>query len=113
MGFQESHQPSDMIIMPMADDQRVHRGDIDVQQAEIVGIDLRREAEIMQETPRLPALAGLQMQSEAPFAFQRLALCDTRKPRTRYSQARRRQGLKGYVMCIVGDLPDDDLIDDG
>ena len=50
-----------MIVMAVAEDQCVYRGDIDLQQLDIVEVDIRGEAEIQEVTPGLVALLGFDM----------------------------------------------------
>ena len=72
--FEEAHQPAVMVVMPVAEDQRIDLGRVDLQQFEIVGVDVGGEAEIEQIAPRLAAFGRFDVQREAPLAFQRLAL---------------------------------------
>src|SRR3984893_7002108 len=78
--LQEAEQTTEMIVMAMAQDQCVDRGDIDLQQLEIVGVDIGGEAEIQEVTPRLAALLRFDMQRQPPFAVHRPAFCSSRDP---------------------------------
>ena len=109
--FQEPHQTTDMIVMTMADDQRVHLCDVDLQNLEVVHIDVRREAEVEQVAACFRALAGLDVQSQPPFAFQRLALPCLGKSEAADRETGRLRATEEDVVRVVGDLADNDLVD--
>jgi predicted nicotinamide N-methyase len=57
IGLQESQKATDMIVVSVADDQRVHLADIDLHKLEVVHVNVRREAEVEQISARFLSLA--------------------------------------------------------
>jgi hypothetical protein len=57
VGLEETHQAADMVEVAMTDDQRIDAADIDVHEFEVVGINVRREAEVEEIVARLLPLA--------------------------------------------------------
>ena len=63
--LQEPEKPADMVGMSMAYEQRIDRADIDLQEIEVVGVDVRRETEVKEITPRLLTPTRFEMQRQA------------------------------------------------
>lgn len=80
LSLQESHQASDMVVVAVADNERIHLGDIDLENFEVVRVNAGREAEVEQEATAFLALAGLDMQRQPPLAFQVLPCCAAGNP---------------------------------
>ena len=78
--LQEPHQAADMIVMAMADDQRIDLTDIYLQQIEVVRVDIGCKAEVEQVVLDLLPPSRLQMQGEAPLTLQRPALRRSGRP---------------------------------
>jgi len=86
---------------------------VDLQQFEIVGIGLRREAEIEQIAARLTTAMRLDVQRQSPFAAQGAALRGIRHARALDGETGGFRRAQKDVVVTVGDLPHDDLIDGG
>ena len=69
-----------MVEMPMAEDHGVDLGWVDLHQFQVVQVDVGGKAVVKQIAFRFAALCGLDVESEAPFAFERLALGCRGKP---------------------------------
>ena len=112
LSLQESHQASDMVVVAVADNERIHLGDIDLENFEVVRVNAGREAEVEQEATAFLALAGLDMQRQPPLAFQGPALLCRRKSHAADRETGRLGSPKGDIVRVIGDLPDNDLVND-
>ena len=101
-----------MVEVAVAQDQRVDLGRVDIHQPEIVGIDLWREPEVQQVTPRLAASCRFDVQCETPLAGERLALRRSGKSDTLNGETGALERLQGDVVLIVGNLSYDCSVDD-
>ena len=109
--LQKPHQAADVIVMAMADDQRIDLTDIYLQQIEVVRVDIGCKAEVEQVGLDLLAPSRLQMQGEAPLTLQRPALRRSGRPGPPDCQTGKLCAALKDVVRIVSDLPDGDLID--
>src|SRR5271157_2844868 len=101
-----------MVKVPVAEDQRIHPGRVDLQQLEIVGIDAGGKAEIQQIALRLTASNGPDVQRQTPLAFERLALRDAREADALHTEAGAFERPQEDVVRVVGNLSYDKMIDD-
>src|SRR5271163_637367 len=109
--LQKPNQAADMIVMAMADDQRIDLTDIYLQQIEVVRVDIGCKAEVEQVVLDLLAPSRLEMQGEAPLALQRPALRRSGRPGPPDCQTGKLRAALKNVVRIVSDLLDGDLID--
>ena len=100
-----------MVIMTVADDQRVHLPQIDFHKFQVVRVDIRRETEVEEVAPGFCALAGLDVQCQPPLAFQRLSLRRLGKSRAADRQTRKLRASQEDVVRAVSDFTDRKLVD--
>ncbi len=74
VGFQEADKTTQVVQVPVAQDQRVERRRVDLQQLQVVAEHIRSEAEVQQITAGFRTLGRNQMERQAPLAFQRPAV---------------------------------------
>src|SRR5262249_28359383 len=109
---EEPDQPAVMVEVSMTDDQRVHSSRVDFQQVEIVGIDLRGEAEVEQVAPRLAACRGFDVQCKTPLACERLTPCYCGESDALHHETRAFERAQKDVVRVVGDLSYHNAVDD-
>jgi hypothetical protein len=99
-----------MVVVAGADNERVHLGDIDLQNFEVIRVNAGREAEVEQVATGFQTFAGLDVQCQPPLAFQGPALLCLRKSHAADRETGRLGSPKGDIVRVIGDLPDNDLV---
>src|ERR1700733_4949381 len=99
-----------MVVVAGSDNERVHLGDIDLQNFEVIRVNAGREAEVEQVATGFQTFAGLDVQCQPPLAFQGPALLCLRKSHAADRETGRLGSPKGDIVRVIGDLPDSDLV---
>ena len=99
-----------MVVVAGADNERVHLGDIDLQNFEVIRVNAGREAEVEQVATGFQTFAGLDVQCQPPLAFQGPALLCLRKSHAADRQTGRLRSTEEDIVRVVGYLPDNDLV---
>ena len=102
---QNPEHAAKMVEMPVAEDERVDRRDIDAEQFKVVVEHVGRVAEVEQDAPGVRALGRGQVQRQAPLALQGPAVeCGRRAYAFHTDPWRLRTGDEDVVVCIEDHL---------